>query len=106
MHDLKVCKQAKWALFKILKRIVTRFSSALLKGQAHSTDDLQIKIKLVAPPLYVMLCSALDKQKGIDLLSRAIEIMRDEIRKFKGDLQVKAQPRAVDEPHQRRHAFG
>merc|ERR1719353_537243 len=68
-----------------------------MKGVDLGSEDLPIKIKLVAPPLYVMLCSALDKSKGIALLSRAIEIMRDEIRKCKGDLQVKAQPRAVDE---------
>ena len=44
-----------------------------------------------------MLCSALDKTKGIDLLSSAIEAMTAEIRTHKGELQVKAQPRAVDE---------
>ena len=58
---------------------------------------MPIKIKLVAPPLYVMLCSALDKKVGIELLSEAIVRMTDEIRKHKGELQVKAQPRAVDE---------
>lgn len=70
---------------------------SLLKGVVLGTDDLPIKIKLVAPPLYVMLCSALDKTKGIDLLTRAIDVMRDEIRSAKGELQVKAAPRAVDE---------
>ena len=76
---------------------INAIRGALLKGFELGSDDLPIKIKLVAPPLYVMLCSALDKTKGIELLSNAIEIMREEIRKHKGDLQVKAQPRAVDE---------
>jgi len=70
---------------------------SLLKGVEMGTEELPIKIKLVAPPLYVMLCSALDKTKGIELLTKAIENMREQIRSSKGELQVKAAPRAVDE---------
>jgi len=76
---------------------ITAIKSALMKGVELGTDELPIKIKLVAPPLYVMLCSALDKAKGIALLNKGIEIMQAEIRKSKGDLQVKAAARAVDE---------
>jgi len=76
---------------------INAIKGALMKGVELGSDDLPIKIKLVAPPLYVMLCSALNKAKGIELLTKAIDIMRDEVRKHKGDLQVKAQPRAVDE---------
>ncbi len=70
---------------------------ALLKGVDLSTDELPVTIKLVAPPLYVMLCSCLDKVKGIALLNEAIEQMQAEIRAAKGELQVKAAPRAVDD---------
>ena len=76
---------------------INAIKGALLKGVALGSDDLPIKIKLVAPPLYVMLCSALDKTKGIALLNEAIEIMQADIRASKGELQVKAAPRAVDE---------
>jgi len=76
---------------------INAIKGALMKGVELGSEDIPVKIKLVAPPLYVMLCSALDKSKGIGLLTNAIDIMRDEIRKHKGDLQVKAQPRAVDE---------
>ena len=76
---------------------INAIKGALIKGVDMGTDDLPMKIKLVAPPLYVMLCSALDKTKGIALMTDAIDVMREEIKKFKGDLQVKAQPRAVDE---------
>jgi len=76
---------------------INAIKGALLKGVELGSEELPIKIKLVAPPLYVMLCSALDKTKGIALLKEAIEIMGDDIRKNKGDLQVKVQPRAVDE---------
>lgn len=76
---------------------INAIKGALMQGVDLGSDDLPIKIKLVAPPLYVMLCSALDKSKGIALLTKAIDVMREDIRKHKGDLQVKAQPRAVDE---------
>merc|ERR1712070_1307921 len=59
--------------------------------------ELPIKIKLVAPPLYVMLCSTLDKASGLKLLNDAIGLMQTEIKAAKGELQVKAAPRAVDE---------
>jgi len=76
---------------------INAIKGALLKGVAMGTDDLPIKVKLVAPPLYVMLCSALDKTKGIQLMTDAIETMKSEIKKAKGELQVKVAPRAVDE---------
>ena len=76
---------------------INAIKDALLKGVELGTDELPIKIKLVAPPLYVMLCSALDKKKGIELLADAIQVMQTEIRTQKGELQVKAAPRAVDE---------
>lgn len=76
---------------------INAIKGALLKGQAHSTDDLQIKIKLVAPPLYVMTVSALDKSRGIQLLADAIAEIEEAIKASKGALQVKVAPRAVDE---------
>jgi len=76
---------------------INAIKRALLKGVAMGTEDLPIKIKLVAPPLYVMLCSTLDKTQGIELLNQAIEVMQTDIRSSKGELQVKAAARAVDE---------
>jgi len=70
---------------------------SLMKGVDMGSEDISIKIKLVAPPLYVMLCSALDKTKGIQLLNDAIEAMTEDIRESKGELTVKVAPRAVDE---------
>ena len=36
---------------------------ALLKGLEAGDEEVPVKIKLVAPPLYVMICSAMDKDK-------------------------------------------
>lgn len=39
-------------------------------AEAISTEDCPIKMKLVAPPLYVLTTQSLDKNKGIELLGQ------------------------------------
>ena len=53
------------------------------------TEDAPVKIKLVAPPLYVMTTTTLEKEIGVDLLNKAIACATDEIGKRKGALAVK-----------------
>ena len=76
---------------------INAIKQSLMKGVDMGNEDMPIKIKLVAPPLYVMLCSAFDKDKGIAVMSDAIKVMTDEIDKCQGALTVKMAPRAVDE---------
>ena len=45
---------------------ITAVQEALRAGEAMSSEEVPIKIKLVAPPLYVITTTALDKQLGID----------------------------------------
>ncbi|RKP11280.1 translation initiation factor 2, alpha subunit, partial [Piptocephalis cylindrospora] len=54
-------------------------------------------VKLVAPPLYVMITSALDKTLGIETLEKSINTITEEIRKMGGNLNVKMKPKAVSE---------
>jgi translation initiation factor 2 subunit 1 len=63
--------------------------SALRAGEKLQTEDIPIQIRLVAPPHYVMISNATDKQGAISRLERAIEVIREEIEKEKGDLVVK-----------------
>ncbi|PNT77569.1 hypothetical protein BRADI_1g65210v3 [Brachypodium distachyon] len=58
---------------------------------------LHIKIKLVAPPLYVLTTQTLDKDQGISVLTDAVKACMTEIEKHKGKLVVKEAPRAVSE---------
>lgn len=46
---------------------------ALAEGEAKSSADAAVKIKLIAPPMYVMTSMTLDKDVGIDRLNQAIE---------------------------------
>ncbi|KAH3675564.1 hypothetical protein WICMUC_002653 [Wickerhamomyces mucosus] len=68
---------------------------ALKAAEALSTEHLQIKVKLVAAPLYVVTTSALEKQQGIDLLNKALETIQEEIIKAGGSATITMPPKAV-----------
>jgi len=74
---------------------------ALLEAQKVGTEDAPVKIKLVAPPLYVMTTTTLEKEIGVDLLNKAIACATDEIGKRKGALAVKVQPRITSDREDR-----
>jgi translation initiation factor 2 subunit 1 len=76
---------------------IDAIKSALKAGEACENEEVQIKVKLVAPPLYVMITTALDKNLGIDILDKAIITIQEAIEKSGGTLTVKMKPRAVSE---------
>lgn len=76
---------------------IDAIKSSLKAGLAKATEDTPISIRLVAPPLYVMVTTSLDKEKGLALLNNAITAVKDEISKSKGQITIKAPPRAVSE---------
>jgi len=68
---------------------------ALFAGMALSTDTTQIKIKLIAPPIYVLSTMTLEKDAGINLLTKANDVIRSTITGKGGKMDVKMEPRAV-----------
>ncbi|KAJ3055610.1 hypothetical protein HK102_011319, partial [Quaeritorhiza haematococci] len=76
---------------------IDAIKDALKAGEACSTEDVPIKIKLVAPPLYVMITNSLDKNLGIEMLEKALTKIEETIKKHSGGLTVKMKPRAVSE---------
>lgn len=67
---------------------------ALQAGEALRTEAIPIQIRLVAPPLYVMISNATDKSGAIEALEAAIDAIRAEIQKDGGELNVKRKVRA------------
>lgn len=63
--------------------------SALGKGEALSTEQIPIKIRLVAPPLYVVVSNATDKAGALERLDMAIERIGEELKEEGGELVVK-----------------
>lgn len=76
---------------------IDALKAALKAGEALSTNDSSISIKLVAPPLYVMVGTFLDKDLGIATLTKAIEVIKEELSTKKGDVIIKTAPRSVSE---------
>eukprot|EP01118_Nematostelium_gracile_P016326 TRINITY_DN6730_c0_g3_i1.p1 TRINITY_DN6730_c0_g3~~TRINITY_DN6730_c0_g3_i1.p1 ORF type:complete len:302 (+),score=130.66 TRINITY_DN6730_c0_g3_i1:61-906(+) len=76
---------------------IDAIKAAIVKGEATSTPQTPIKIKLVAPPLYVVETTSVQKDTGITALNGAIEAIKTVITSFKGECTVKVEPRAVYE---------
>ncbi|KAL0402946.1 UNVERIFIED_CONTAM: Eukaryotic translation initiation factor 2 subunit alpha [Sesamum radiatum] len=76
---------------------VLHIKEAMRKAEAAGNKDCPVKIKLVAPPAYVLNTQTLDKEQGIAILNQAIEACTEEIERHKGKLTVKEAARAVSE---------
>ncbi|CDR46746.1 CYFA0S25e01618g1_1 [Cyberlindnera fabianii] len=74
---------------------IDAIKSALRAAEELSTEQMQVKVKLVAAPLYVVTTQALDKQQGIDLLTKALEVIDEKIKSADGTATVTMAPKAV-----------
>mmetsp|Transcript_21530 Transcript_21530/g.40200 ORF Transcript_21530/g.40200 Transcript_21530/m.40200 type:complete len:342 (-) Transcript_21530:767-1792(-) len=61
---------------------------ALVEGEKVEEGGIPIKIKLIAPPKYVLLATATDKAAGLEAVNNAIERIRKVITERKGNLNV------------------
>lgn len=68
---------------------------ALFAGMACGTENAPIKVKLIAPPIYVLSTMTLEKDAGIALLNRSIDTIREKITEKGGKMDVKMAPKAV-----------
>ncbi|KAK9873831.1 hypothetical protein WA026_002189 [Henosepilachna vigintioctopunctata] len=69
--------------------------TALKSGLALSTEELPIKINLIAPPLYVMTTSTPEKQDGLKILNDAIEVIKKTITDMGGVFNIQMPPKVV-----------
>jgi translation initiation factor 2 subunit 1 len=70
---------------------------AVASGTAENNNSSSstIKIKLIAPPIYVLSTTTLEKEAGITLLNKAIETIREKITQKGGKMDIKMAPKAV-----------
>ncbi|CAN3365842.1 eukaryotic translation initiation factor 2 subunit alpha [Diutina catenulata] len=68
---------------------------ALKAAESVSTENMQVRAKLVAAPLYVVSVQALDKNQGVALLDKAIEAVTQTITAAEGEVKVIMAPKAV-----------
>lgn len=76
---------------------VEAVKAALKAGEALNSEQVPIQIKLVAAPLFVLTSLSVHKQKAIDTLNEAIEVIKTNIEAAGGTLEVKMAPKAVTE---------
>ncbi|AGO11997.1 AaceriAGR320Wp [[Ashbya] aceris (nom. inval.)] len=74
---------------------IEAIKEALKAAEATSTEQMQVKVKLVAAPLYVITTQALDKNQGIEALNHAISKIEEYIAKYQGVCNVTMPPKAV-----------
>jgi len=69
---------------------------ALRTAEAKNTEDCEVKVRLVSPPLYFLTVTCLDKDVGIAKLEQSLLDIDEAIRKFEGgNCVVKMKPKAV-----------
>jgi len=65
--------------------------------RAGAKVDEKIKIKLVAPPLYVVITTSMNKDEGINLIENSIQAIKEQLKKYRGELVVRVPARLVHE---------
>jgi translation initiation factor 2 subunit 1 len=68
---------------------IDAIKTALLQGEKMSSEQCAIKVKLVAPPLYVVVANTLDKEMGLATVRSGVEKIKEVIEKFGGELSIK-----------------
>ncbi|WBW71225.1 translation initiation factor eIF2 alpha subunit [Schizosaccharomyces osmophilus] len=76
---------------------INAIKAALKSAEDLRTEEVPIKVKLVAPPLYVLLTNALDKSLGLKKLEEAIVNIEKVLSTANGTCIVKMKPKAVSE---------
>ncbi|PVU89238.1 hypothetical protein BB559_005175 [Furculomyces boomerangus] len=77
---------------------VDAIKKALKSGEDCSTEEVPIKVKLIAPPLYVLTTNSLNKTAGTEVMEKAIVAIEEAIRaEDGGEFVVKMRPKAVSE---------
>jgi translation initiation factor 2 subunit 1 len=74
---------------------IDAIKSALKEGLKLSSEDKPIKINLIAPPVYVVTSSSLDREEGVKLLHEVIDKIKASIESYKGRFKVKMPPKVV-----------
>lgn len=69
--------------------------NALRAGIACSTEDMQVKINLIAPPLFVVTTNTLDKDKGLEKLNEVLQKIEQSIKAAGGIFNVQHAPKVV-----------
>jgi len=74
---------------------VDAVKAALREGLNASTEEMPVKINLIAPPLYVVTATCLDREEGLQALRNVIEKIKQGIEQYRGIFKIKMEPKVV-----------
>lgn len=74
---------------------IDAIKEALRAGIAVGTEEVPIRINLIAPPLYVMTTSTPEKQDGLKLMEEACEAIKNKITECGGLFNIQMAPKVV-----------
>lgn len=66
--------------------------AALLKGLEGSTDDQELSLKLIAPPLYSLVVVCRDKELGMKKIDESMDLIRETIEAKRGTFGIRTKP--------------
>jgi len=58
---------------------IDAIKAALLKGLEASTEECEVKVKLIAHPLFMLNCTCKEKKLGFETLEKAIKLIEESI---------------------------
>ena len=71
--------------------------TALRAGLAFSSEEVPLKINLIAPPLYVISVTLLNEEKGVEVVKKSMAAIKESIEAAEGNFEVKLEPKVVSE---------
>jgi translation initiation factor 2 subunit 1 len=82
------------------KEGIEQIKKALLKGQEESSEEIPLKINLIAPPLYIVQTTTLNKDKGILVVQNCLNKIKEDILSRNGKFEEKEFIKNADEKEQ------
>lgn len=74
---------------------IDAIKEALMKGLSASTEECEIKIKLIAHPMFMLTCTTKDKQLGFTTIEQAMNLIKVHIESKEGEYEVRLNPELV-----------
>jgi translation initiation factor 2 subunit 1 len=80
---------------------IDAIKEALQEGLKASKDGLVVEIKLIAHPVFALTCMCMEKEKGVGVLSAALDSIKASIESKKGKFSIISQPQIQKKEEQK-----
>lgn len=74
---------------------VEAVKKALIAGKRFSTEEMPIKINLIAAPLFVVTAQTMNREEGIDAVQKALDAIKTTVESHKGSFKIVMAPKVL-----------